>query len=1081
VRAVRVTREAGAMVALIELDGYPTFHHSTLPAPHRLIIDIKNVQQSVGPILKADDQVVIQVGEGGIERVRVGQMGSNVRVVFDTTTRPQYRIERSGARLLIRFSAQPSARSTTSQRVSPPSPPAQKTAPPQPSTAPMPPVAKAPALIPIQLSPNTHSVKPAEEPKTEANRVIARSENVASPASLPAPVKPPEPANILTPTKAETLSLASPSPSSKSPAQPVQAKPTTNEIKQKSEEKRAPAKSGKKNFREGMKYEESQQWDLAVPEFTLAVAAEPSSTEYRLHLLRAKQNASIMFLQRGDQLAEQGDYPEAYTAYQQAFTYDQTNELARTKMEHLATQQETQSHAPEAFNYNPRTGNITPANAEIKVASKPRPREVLQSISFREASLRLAIEQMADFLDLNVLFDESFKDDRNFRIKLRNLTMARALDMVLLQTKHTFEQIDRRTILIYGDNPVNRQRFEQMMVKTFYLGNADLEQARQLLQNITGIQRQVIAVKQLNALVVRDTPRNLKLMQEVLDSIDKNRAEVVIDVDIYEVSRSTSLELGNQLATGSQPVTQTVFDKDGRPVTVTVGNSSSLGNLGGIGRASIAAIAGAATSPFLGGVGTLVGLPPSSLSLLQSKGNSRLLASTQIHALDGEQNQTKVGRSVPVRAGTNYVPGYGAPAQGPGTNPPTAIANIGGAGSVGAFDSIQYKDVGLVIDATPTITTEGYVQIKMKLESTNVEPSGADINLTPSFTQRSLTTIARVLDGKTAVVAGIKQEAKGDSRASIPVLGMIPILGRFITTPKQTSSLSDIIITVTPHIIRSAALKQEDHLARLAGSQVSGITPTIEDLVQRAQAEDDQDRRLIARQMPAQTGTQRDSTDQAASATTSVLSPMPKAETTSTPTSTSPQPAPATGPTSPSAAVVPPTPPPAAAIAAGGAARHAPGPPELQPRPDAASAENSSKSATADLKLIPTTSQQQVGKSIFVMVAVDGQTAITGAKLSLKYNPALLQLKAVRDAGLLGNRAEITYHEQGGNLALTMRQAPGGSIPVAVNGPLLLIEFTALNAGQAIIDVNLNETALTPVNNLNLRIKPYSAAVQISR
>jgi hypothetical protein len=153
----------------------------------------------------------------------------------------------------------------------------------------------------------------------------------------------------------------------------------------------------------------------------------------------------------------------------------------------------------------------------------------------------------------------------------------------------------------------------------------------------------------------------------------------------------------------------------------------------------------------------------------------------------------------------------------------------------------------------------------------------------------------------------------------------------------------------------------------------------------------------------------------------------------------------------------------------------------LQPRPDAASAENSSKSATADLKLIPTTSQQQVGKSIFVMVAVDGQTAITGAKLSLKYNTALLQLKAVRDAGLLGNRAEITYHEQGGNLALTMRQAPGGSIPVAVNGPLLLIEFTALNAGQAIIDVNLNETALTPVNNLNLRIKPYSAAVQISR
>src|SRR6266545_8321717 len=109
----------------------------------------------------------------------------------------------------------------------------------------------------------------------------------------------------------------------------------------------------------------------------------------------------------------------------------------------------------------------------------------------------------------------------------------------------------------------------------------------------------------------------------------------------------------------------------------------------------------------LGTSGALIGLPLTSLSLLQSKGNSRLLASTQVHALDGEQNQTVVGRSVPIRLGTTFLNG----------------ANTSGNNNNNTVDNIQYRDVGLVIDVTPVITNEGYVQVKMKLESSNVEAS----------------------------------------------------------------------------------------------------------------------------------------------------------------------------------------------------------------------------------------------------------------------------------------------------------------------------------------------------------------------
>jgi general secretion pathway protein D len=599
-------------------------------------------------------------------------------------------------------------------------------------------------------------------------------------------------------------------------------------------------KSGKKYFREGVKYESVEQWDLAAEQYALAVSDDPGNAEYRLRFLRATQMASLMFTARGDTLEAKTDYAGAYNAYARAFTYDQTNETARIKMARMLEQQRASEGLGESTRYNPRNGNLTPISNAIQTGPRPTRGDVMQKVDFSEgASLKVVILNLARQLNLNVIFDESFKDNNKFSLSLTDVSLPRALDLVLLQNKLIFEQADRRTIIIYADNPTNRQRLEKLLVKTFYLSNADLNETRGLVQANLGQQRQVNVSKQLNALVIRATASELAVAQSLIDSLDKNRSEVVLDVNIYEVSNSTSLQIGNQLATTGLATTKTTYDTNGNPVTVTTGTSSSLGDLGGVGRAGVSAIAGNLFGVG-GGVGTIIGIPPTSLSLLQSKGASKLLASTQVHGLDGEQNQTVVGRSVPIRTGTNFLNGVGIPTSTSTTSTTT------GAGY--AVDNIQYRDVGLVIDVTPTITNEGYVQVKMKLESSNVEASGSDTTLTPSFTKRSLTTISRVQDGVTAVVACVKQDTKGDSRVTIPVIGMVPILGRLFTTPAQTSSQSDIVITVTPHIIRPAEIKPEDHLARGAGTQQSGAFQSIEDVIFRAQAEEDRERRAIAQQ-----------------------------------------------------------------------------------------------------------------------------------------------------------------------------------------------------------------------------------------
>ena len=581
-------------------------------------------------------------------------------------------------------------------------------------------------------------------------------------------------------------------------------------------------RKGKKSFAEGIKFEKRLQWELAHKNFIEALSAEPDNPEYRLHMRRAAQNAAMQISRQGDSLFSQKEYLAATQAYRQAYALDENNEEARNKFQQSLQKINTPKDEP-----------ATPENAVRVMTREEKPflvKDINQQIYFNNANLRQVIEMMANNMGLNVMFDDSFRDEQKFQLKLKDISMARALDQVLIQTKHTFEQTDRRTIMIYQDTLQNRQRIEQLMFKTFYLSNTDATEARTIVQAVIGQHRQVLPIKNLNAIVVRDTFRNLQMVQALLDSIDKNRSEVVVDVDIYEVSRSTSTEIGNQLATTGIGVSTTQNGANGQPVTNTK-TSAALSNLGGIGRAGIAAIAGTAGAPFLGGVGTIIGLPPSTLSLLKSKSNSKLLASTQIHALDGEKNQTKVGRSVPVRIGSVY-PGIAVVGQ-PNNN-----------AGFGNIDNIQYKDVGLIIDVTPSVSNEGYVQIKMKLESSSVENASVELNLTPTFSQRSLDTIARVQDGKTAVVAGVKQESNGDSRASIPVIGMVPILGRLFSTPRENSNLTDIIITVTPHIIRSPNLQPQDFKARMGGNFLTGVSLSIEDILLNAQSEDDRERQL---------------------------------------------------------------------------------------------------------------------------------------------------------------------------------------------------------------------------------------------
>jgi general secretion pathway protein D len=826
---------------------------------------------------------------------------------------------------------------------------------------------------------------------------------------------------------------------------------------------------GKKNFDEGLKYEQTQQWDVAAQKYALAVSAEPNNAEYKLHYLQAVQKASLMFLKRGDELANDGDWEGAYNAYRSAYQYDQGNEIAKLKMNRMMDQQKQVASGGSAQFSTNKVGNVMNTSGELPIASKPRGRDLVPSINWSKGTkFKTVVSSLGKQLGLNVVFDDSIKESQLLvdSIELDNVTMAKALDILLRTYKCSFELIDRRTILVYADNGTNRPRFETLMVKPFYLNNITANQARAALQIVLPPGRTMAPLEAGanssggNVLVVKATATELQLVQDIIDAVDKSKNEVVLDVDIYEVSKLRATDIGNQLPTQNS-------------------NGYSLSNLGGAG----SYLAGNGGAGLVGGVigtsGALLALPTSQLKLLQSKGDNKLLYKTQIHVLDGQENKTTVGSSVPVRTGATYAGGiYGGGIlnnngqQGNAGGVTGALNNLLGNNGFGngVVDNIQYKDVGLVITSTPTITSEGYVELKMEFETSDIAAAASGDPLTPTFTQRKLKSITRMQDGVTSVVAGINQDKKFNQVAGIPVVSMVPILGRFLAAPHKENNLTDIIITVTPHIVRSQGINEKDHLARAAGLQTAGPGPSVEEVVYRAQQEEEQDRRQIAQQIP-----QPDQINPSAPGATQAASFTQPTRNTATQQTFRPVSNNNPGVRVENVANDQPANPPTSIQQTDLLTSVLQSAPTNVPAANGVNGNNAANSAVS-LSLSPKPIRQQPGKSFTVAVEVRSQSQMMGADLAISFDPSKLRVKNVRDGGMFGAQPDPTYEVANGNLAVKFK-SPQSAPAMASSGRMILIEFAAIAEGASEINFNQAATQISMAGNAN--IKPTGTATQV--
>jgi general secretion pathway protein D len=885
-------------------------------------------------------------------------------------------------------------------------------------------------------------------------------------------------------------------------------------------------RKGKDHFNRGMKYEQAQQWEKAAQEFILAVAADPSDSEYQLHYRRAIFNASQMFMQQGRSLAEQRDYIGAYNAFRQAFGYDPVNQLAVSEMERMLRLQEVKegkspsvatatdnTKSDETGNGGTPPGPTTARPQETVAPARP---EQVRVINYN-GDLKHYIRTLAEQLGFNVIFDkQTFAQPRNLDINLTQpTTTAKALDFIFLQENLFFQKLDRRTILVADQS--RRPQYQQLVVRTFYISNADPDKAKALIgqalpASVGRPQSIVVSDPATNSLTVRDTAENVRLIGELLQSIDKLRAEVVMDVNIYEVSRANLLQLGNQLGSG----TFNLGGSGGLAVPTT--NVFSTDTRTGVNLNSILG-----TTPTALAAALII--PPSVLTAFQSKTNTRLLASTQVHAFNGEESTARIGQRVPVQTAQAFPFGV----QTGTTTTPTINQPFGG----GGFPVINYEPTGLTLSFTPQVFPNLDVQVKMKIESKDV--SGAS-TLTPTFTERTITGTARVQNNRTMLLASVSQDVQTNGRQGLPFLGGLPIIGRLFTSPTKDNRQVDIVISVTPRVLRAPDVTPRDEEMRPSGTLQSPTTGSLEAMLQETQREE---QIAAARRIPKEVNIQLNdapvtyepaanlpaANQSAAANKTTDTARQPQVTTVSQTKDTSTvqtQPAVLTTPakqsadtnrevanTSNDAAMPQPktaattngtetTPPPKMDVAS--AIKSV-----VSPTTNVSSTTASSKQDVAltpvveqlapksaktngptvgvvELSLTPSTNELRLGEKRRLAVEINSEAPVGMAVLTLRFDPKVIKINSVSAGSLFANARTApaitqSIDEHG---VLLVSLTPAAGTPVSGDGPLVNIDIEAIGAGDSALAFDLNNVHLIASGGQNtlLQTEPIKLTVK---
>lgn len=529
------------------------------------------------------------------------------------------------------------------------------------------------------------------------------------------------------------------------------------------------------------------------------VGRDPRNHELRAYYLRQRELLGSEKLAAAERARLAGHAEEAERLYADALRIDPDHPRARVGADEIAADRRRAARLEEARASLGR-GDILAAERSARTVLAEQPangaaRQLLREIDekaelaaaaaapapggplsrpvtleFREAPLRVVFEALARASGLNFVFDRDVRAESKVTLFVRSSTIEEVLGLIGATQQLERKMLNANSVLVYPATPAKQKEYVELVTRSFYLANADAKQAMTMVRQLVK-SKDVFVDEKLNMVVIKDTPDAVRLAERVLASLDVAEPEVMLEVEVLEVSRNKLQDLGIEYPTQvgygllTPNVTSTVSTAAGFATSTTLGGELAKGMINLRDRGSLV--------PYVSNPGAV-------LNLRAEDGDTSLLANPRIRVKNREKAKIHIGEKLPVFT-------------------TTATANVG------VSASVNYLDVGLKLDVEPAVTLEDEVVIKVALEVSSIvkEVTGPSSSLAYQVGTRSAATTLRLANGETQVLAGLINDEERSSARRLPGLGELPVVGRLFSAQRDSNTKTEVVLLITPRIVRN--------------------------------------------------------------------------------------------------------------------------------------------------------------------------------------------------------------------------------------------------------------------------------------
>jgi general secretion pathway protein D len=545
------------------------------------------------------------------------------------------------------------------------------------------------------------------------------------------------------------------------------------------------AESAKSLFQKGVKAEARQDYEAAFDFYKAAYQQKPEDLKYRVPFERTRMLASASKIKRGQKLREQGNLPEALALFQQALEVDPSNDLAAQEIRRTQLMIQKPAGGGQGASVSPgrQQEEEDPLRKRLEGASGP-----VALAQFPDAAPLTAIEMTDDskvlyetvgkLANINVLFDPDYTS-RRLPIKLKNVNLQEALDIIALESRTFWRPVTPNTIFVAQDTQAKRRELEQNVVKTFYLGNVsaptDLQDMVNAIRTVLEVQR-IQQIPSQSAIVIKGTPDQLALAAKMIDDIDKSKPEVIVDVVVAQVRRDKLRNLGitppQNLTVALQGTGTTT--SSGGTTTTTSGSGLNFNDLQHLNSTNYAVV-----------------IDPLKAVALFNDTDTKIMQNPKIRATDAEKATLTIADKIPIATGS-----FGTPL-GVGT----------AVGSVGVNTQFTYTDVGVKMEITPRVHPDGQVTLKVSMEISNLNGQETIGGITqPIISTRKVEQSIRLMDGEMNLMGGILEVQDTTTTSGTPFLGQIPLLKYLFSATNKEHITNELVFMLVPHIVRGQEL-----------------------------------------------------------------------------------------------------------------------------------------------------------------------------------------------------------------------------------------------------------------------------------